>query len=145
MKGRASILVVEDCEINQQVAEQMLIAMGYNAFTAENGLEALVMMGQQTFDAILMDCQMPKMDGYEATRAIRRNEAAAGGKHTPIIALTAHALVDDAAICRAAGMDDYISKPYTGEILAATLKRWVPPVTDTTEQSAVGAVDSGPG
>jgi two-component system sensor histidine kinase/response regulator len=121
----ARVLVVEDNAANLKVAVRMVERLGYRADVAGNGIEAVRVLGQVHYDAVLMDCQMPDMDGYEATRAIRRNEPA--GRHTPIIAMTASALAGDRERCLAAGMDDYISKPVKLHIVAAVLERWLTP------------------
>jgi CheY-like chemotaxis protein len=117
------VLVAEDNPMNQRVAAHMLKRLGHRAKIAANGREALEAVAGETFDAILMDCHMPEMDGYEATREIRRAEAASG-RHTPIIALTASVMQEDGAKCRAAGMDEYVAKPITMAALEAVLVRW---------------------
>ena len=117
------VLVVEDNAANSKVAVRMLERLGYRAEAAGNGAEAVTMLEHMQFDAVLMDCQMPEMDGYEATRLIRRNERA--GRHVPIIAMTAAALSGDRERCLAAGMDDYISKPVKLHVVAAVLERWL--------------------
>ena len=118
------ILIVEDNEINQKVAARMLARIGYPFAIAANGREAVSAVLCDRFDAILMDCQMPIMDGYEATAAIRRHESG-GRRHTPIIAMTANAMRGDREKCLAAGMDDYISKPVRPKDLEELLARWV--------------------
>jgi two-component system sensor histidine kinase/response regulator len=123
VRARARILLVEDNIVNQQVEIRMLERIGYKADWASNGREALEKLANKTYDIILMDCQMPQMDGYTATREIRRHEGA--GTHVTIIGVTAHALVGDREECLAAGMDDYISKPVIPEDLAAILEKWV--------------------
>ncbi len=102
----------------------MLKVLGCKVHVAENGKEALTAMASQRFDVVLMDCQMPVMDGYEATERIRNLEKESGHR-TPIIALTAHALQSDRQRCLAAGMDDYITKPVLLHGLRAMLKRWI--------------------
>jgi CheY-like chemotaxis protein len=104
----ARILLVEDNTVNQEVGMAMLEALGYHAVLAVNGIEALAQLAGQHFDLILMDCQMPEMDGFEATAAIR---ALPHNGHVPIIAMTAHATKSDQDLCLQAGMDDYLSKP----------------------------------
>jgi signal transduction histidine kinase/DNA-binding response OmpR family regulator len=104
------VLLVEDNRINQIVASKMLTKRGYNVVIAETGKQALENIAHEVFDLILMDIQLPDMDGYEATRRTRENEKNTGG-HVPIIAMTAHALKGDREKCIAAGMDNYISKP----------------------------------
>jgi signal transduction histidine kinase len=113
-------LVVEDNAVNLMVAVNILENLGWKVETAGNGLEALVAHGQRRFDVIFMDCQMPRMDGFEATTEIRKREAA-GVPHTPIIALTASADDRSRERCRQAGMDEFISKPFTRREIEATL------------------------
>ena len=118
------ILLVEDNDINQMVAIGILSALGYHLTTANDGIEAVALAAINTYDAILMDCRMPRMDGFNATAEIRRREDT---RHaTPIIAMTASALASDRVACFAAGMDDYLSKPIDPDQLAATLNRWIP-------------------
>ncbi len=120
----AELLLVEDNPINQQVAIAMLEKLGCRVTLAHNGHEAVSRAAQGGFDAILMDCQMPELDGFEATRRIRRAEAQ--GPRVPVIALTANALHGDRERCLAAGMDDYLSKPFSGAALSAVLQKWLP-------------------
>jgi CheY-like chemotaxis protein len=121
---RGRVLVVEDGEINQLVATGILEHLGYRVDVVDGGAEALAAMRDATFDAVLMDVQMPGMDGYQATAEIRRIEG--DERHTPIIAMTAGAVVGDAERCLAAGMDDYLSKPIDVAAVDAALGRWVP-------------------
>jgi CheY-like chemotaxis protein len=128
----ARILVVEDNVANIKVAVRMIERLGYRADMAGNGLEAVSALGKLDYNAVLMDCQMPEMDGYEATRQIRRQET----RHTPIIAMTASAMSGDRERCLAAGMDDYISKPIKLHVLAALLERWLGPGPVPEEKTA---------
>jgi two-component system, sensor histidine kinase and response regulator len=117
------VLVVEDNAANLKVTVRMVERLGYRADVAANGAEAVSILQRLQYDAVLMDCQMPEMDGYDATRLIRAAEAA--GRHVPIIAMTAAALAGDRERCLAAGMDDYISKPVKLHVVAALLERWI--------------------
>jgi two-component system sensor histidine kinase/response regulator len=119
---RPPILIVEDNAVNQQVASAMLAKLGYRSDVASNGREALEAIDRVRYGAVLMDCQMPEMDGFEATDELRRLEPS--GRHLPVIALTAGAMKGERERCVAAGMDDYLSKPVKLEQLAAVLKRW---------------------
>src|SRR6266496_6798751 len=106
--------------VNQRVAVGMLKRLGVTASVASNGREALDMLDEQRFDAILMDCLMPEMDGFEATEELRQREVANGQRRTPVIALTASALASDRERCTQAGMDDFLTKPIHGHDLRAT-------------------------
>jgi CheY-like chemotaxis protein len=122
-------LVVEDSPVNQVVAVRTLERLGCECDVANDGHEALAALAARSYDAVMMDCQMPGMDGYEATAQLRRREA--GGRRTPVIAMTAHAMKGDAERCLAAGMDDYIAKPMRRELLLAALRRWIPQADGT--------------
>ena len=119
------VLLAEDNPVNQELARAMLQKLGLTVAIAQHGEEALALAAAQAFDAILMDCQMPVMDGYQATALLRAREGQ-GGHHLPVIALTANAMEGDRNQCLAAGMDDYLAKPYTTAQLEATLQRWLP-------------------
>lgn len=120
------VLLVDDHRVNQMVASGMLKKLGYKIALAGNGREAVDLWQEGGFDLVLMDCQMPEMDGYEATREIRRLEnESPESLHIPIIAMTAHAAEGDQARCLAAGMDDYLVKPMRLGDLQARLKRWL--------------------
>ncbi|HEX4141191.1 MAG TPA: response regulator [Candidatus Methylacidiphilales bacterium] len=116
------ILVAEDNRVNQMVALNILQKLGYSAKLAINGREVLKALEEAPYDLILMDCQMPEMDGYEATRHIR----AGSGRQPRIVAMTANAMTGDEELCRAAGMDDYLSKPVRIERLKEAIERWLP-------------------
>jgi len=119
------VLLVEDNPVNRQVAQRLLTLLGLSFAVAENGKEALDLLDQSNFDAVLLDCQMPVMDGYTATR-IRRQKESAGARRLPIIAMTANAMAGDRDKCLKAGMDDYMSKPLNRALLEQTLRRWLP-------------------
>ena len=123
-KKTTRVLLAEDNLVNQRVALLTLKKMGYQVDVVKDGREALRAWENNEYDLILMDCQMPEMDGYEATRAIRQRE---NGKRIPIVALTAHAMKGADEVCRAAGMDDYITKPIDREQLRCCLERLLAP------------------
>jgi CheY-like chemotaxis protein len=140
------ILVVEDQPLNREVAIGMLSSLGLEVETAHHGQQALDITSSRSFDAILMDCEMPVMDGFSATRALRGRESA--GNHVPIIALTADVTSAGRAACLAAGMDDHLAKPFRREALHGILARWlgkqkhgtaVPSAARTTETPPVAA------
>ena len=121
---RARMLVVEDNIVNQRMAVRMLEKLDCRVDVAANGLEAVEMVERLKYDLVFMDCQMPEMDGYEATAEIRRREDAS--KHTLIIAMTAHTMQGDREKCLKAGMDDYIAKPIKKESLLKIMEKWTP-------------------
>ena len=123
--GKARILVAEDNRINQQVAVGILCKLGYHAEAVADGEETIEALETVPYDLVLMDCQMPEMDGYEATRLIRKKERQTGTPRIPIVAMTAHALKGDREECLAAGMDDYVSKPINPASLEEALNRWL--------------------
>lgn len=122
------VLLVEDTLINQMVGQELLSKFGLTVDLAENGQEAFEMATTNRYDLIFMDCLMPVMDGYQSTRQIRRSEANSD-RHTPICALTANALDDAKYQCQAAGMDDFVSKPFKTNELIRVLSKWLPPST----------------
>ncbi|WP_226477237.1 response regulator [Pseudomonas sp. MWU16-30323] len=123
---RARVLLVEDNPVNQLVAKGMLGKLGCEVIVAAHGGEALKLLEEQSFDMVLMDCNMPVMDGYEASRQIRRSGR---WPDLPIVALTANAMSEERERCRAAGMNDYLAKPFRREELKALLDLWVPTTT----------------
>ena len=133
------ILVAEDNAVNQKVVVHMLEKLGYCAEVATNGREAITAIAHSRYDAILMDCRMPEMDGFEATTQIRMIEAQTV-RRTPIIAVTANAMQGDRDRCLAAGMDDYLSKPIQPRELRAVLQRWVHP-RDAASNSTPEAIN----
>jgi len=153
---RARVLLAEDNGVNQVVARNMLKALGCEFHIVPNGQEALQAVRDSVYDLVLMDCQMPVMDGYAATRAIRELEQKGEGEtvrdavrtgrtpHVPVIALTANALVGDAEACLASGMDAHLAKPYTRHQLARLLERWLP-ADRVTRASAEPAQAGTPG
>ena len=124
VKGK--VLVAEDNAVNQEVVQAMLQGSGCTVRLAHNGAQALKAIQSEPFDLVFMDCQMPEMDGYAATRAVRALEAQGMIRHIPIVALTAHATEADRQICLAAGMDSFLSKPFTQAALREELLRWLP-------------------
>ena len=120
-----NVLLVEDNQVNQTVAKGMLKRLGYAVKVVCNGKEALSILKDKRFDLILMDCQMPVMDGYEATRLIRQQEQAANRKAIPIIAMTANSMEGAETKCLASGMDDYLAKPVNVRELDAKLRNWL--------------------
>ena len=124
--SNARILVVEDNPVNRKVIEALLRKLGLTFVTVENGLEAVAaVQGSIPFDLVLMDCQMPVLDGFEATRQIRQWEQASGRARLPVVALTAGAFEEDRQHCSAVGMDDFLAKPLKVSELTAVLKKWL--------------------
>ncbi|UKE49109.1 hybrid sensor histidine kinase/response regulator [Xanthomonas cerealis] len=120
------LLLVEDNPVNLLVAQKLLDVLGYRSDSAADGAAALAQLDAQAYDLVLMDCQMPVLDGYAATRQWRQSEAATGRPRLPIVAMTANAMAGDRQRCLEAGMDDYLSKPVNRELLTACLHRWLP-------------------
>jgi two-component system, sensor histidine kinase and response regulator len=123
--SRARVLVVEDNIVNQKLAVRTLEKLGCRVDVAGDGQEAIEMLAMLPYDVVFMGCEMPELDGYAATREIRRREGP--NRHTPIIAMTAHAMAGDREKCLGAGMDDYISKPVQMVNLEEALTRWISP------------------
>jgi CheY-like chemotaxis protein/HPt (histidine-containing phosphotransfer) domain-containing protein len=119
------ILVAEDNPVNQVVAARLLERRGHRVTVAANGREAVAAVERERFDLVLMDVQMPEMDGFEATHRIRRPESAVLSHDIPVVAMTAHAMAGDRESCLEAGMDDYVSKPIDPRVLAEVIARWL--------------------
>jgi signal transduction histidine kinase/DNA-binding response OmpR family regulator len=137
MTRHGRILVAEDNITNQFVTVKILEKLGHRVDVAANGLEAVAAMRTMPYDLVLMDCQMPEMDGFEATRRIRAGEAGEARRSTPIIAVTARAVQGDREMCLEAGMDDYIAKPIDFAELAGAIGRWLAPVTKGAGQEGL--------
>jgi CheY-like chemotaxis protein len=138
----ARVLLVEDNPINQELARDMLGRAGILVQVADHGREALDRLAHETYDAVLMDCQMPVMDGYAATREIRRH---AQWRELPVIAMTANAMAGDREAVLAAGMNDHIAKPVKVGELFATLSRWIAPRREPAGPPRVEGLDSAAG
>ncbi|MDD5287056.1 MAG: response regulator, partial [Desulfuromonadaceae bacterium] len=144
----AHLLLVEDAPVNRELGRIMLENLGCRVDTAWNGREALEAIERQSYDLVLMDCQMPEMDGYEATQRVRERERSSStvpvgegqSDHLIIVALTAHAMQGDRQTCLDAGMDDYLTKPFSTLQLSEVLSRWLPfrATNDTPRQLPEG-------
>jgi CheY-like chemotaxis protein len=119
------ILLAEDNPVNRELATEMLTFLGFHVDSAEDGREALAAFDRCDYDLILMDCEMPFVDGYEATRRIRAAETASNRKKAPIVALTGYATGEDRDKCLEAGMDDFLGKPFTLNEIRETIGKWV--------------------
>ena len=139
LRSEGHVLLAEDNDVNQLVASLMLESFGLDVDIAPDGLAVLAATAQTRYDLVLMDCQMPGMDGFAATAAIRRREAR--GEHCVIVALTAHAMDGDRERCLAAGMDDYLSKPLDRNELARALSRWIVPSSALQALTLAGDLD----
>jgi CheY-like chemotaxis protein/HPt (histidine-containing phosphotransfer) domain-containing protein len=137
-RNRERILLVEDNITNQLVALKILGKFNYRAEVVANGLEAIEALQRISYDLVLMDCQMPEMDGFEATRRIRRGEAGDSHVATPVIAMTAHAMQGDREKCLEMGMNDYVSKPVDPAVLAKVLEKWLHEGSKETGQEETG-------
>ena len=135
---RGRVLLVEDNAVNQRVAQRLLDLHGLDVTAVNDGREAVGRLERERYDLVLMDCLMPVMDGYMATRLWRERERAAGNGHVPIVAMTANAMAGDRERCLASGMDDYLSKPLDRAALVQMLRRWLPQ-TEAQDAPAVSA------
>jgi len=140
---RINILVAEDTPFNQKFIRRLLDRWGHRSVIVENGRKAIEALAREKFDLVLMDVQMPEMDGFEATQAIRAQEAASG-THVPIIAMTAHAMKGDRERCLEVGMDDYVPKPVSANTLLAAINRLVPDNGQPPEDAVSGDASSPP-
>src|SRR5882672_10496023 len=134
----ARLLLVEDNFVNQRVAVYMLTKLGAQVDVAKHGREAIDMLGKCGYDLVLMDCQMPEMDGFEATRVIRDRSSAVLDHDIPVIAMTANAFPEDRARALACGMNDFLAKPVDRSLLASMLDKWLKPAPETAARAAVG-------
>ncbi|MFZ2268713.1 MAG: response regulator [Azonexus sp.] len=139
---RGHVLLAEDNESNLIVARAHLERAGVQVSAVSDGQQALDMLANETFDLVLMDCQMPVIDGFQATQILRQREAGSG-LHLPVVALTANAMPGDRERCLMAGMDDYLPKPYTGEEVMLILQRWLPAERRQEKASAAGQKTDG--
>jgi len=131
---RPAVLVAEDNEVNQLLAARMLEKRGLEPTLVANGREALKAFSEHDYDLVLMDCQMPELDGYDATRELRRLEQ--GRRRTPVVAMTAHSMEGDRERCLEAGMDDYLAKPLNARAFDAALARWIAPAPAESSETA---------
>ena len=120
-----TVLLAEDNATNRLLAREMLRSLGLGVVEAEDGRQALELLERHRVDQVLMDCQMPVLDGYGATQALRERERRENRPRTPVLALTANAFEKDAELAYAAGMDDYLAKPYTRDELRRLLAQWL--------------------
>ena len=134
----ARLLLVEDNFVNQRVAVYMLAKIGHQADVARNGREAIEMLGKSGYDLVLMDCQMPEMDGFEATRVIRDRTSSVLDHDIPVIAMTANAFPEHRARALACGMNDYLAKPVDRGVLANMLSKWLKPPPVKEPLAAIG-------
>jgi CheY-like chemotaxis protein len=133
------LLLVEDNFVNQRVAVYMLTKLGHEVDVARHGRQAIDMLGKSDYALVLMDCQMPEMDGFEATRIIRDPASAVRNHEIPVIAMTANAFPDDRARALASGMNDFLAKPVDRAVLTVALSKWLKPAPDAPDElSAAG-------
>jgi CheY-like chemotaxis protein len=131
----AHVLLVEDNRVSQRVAQHMLRRLGYDVAIADDGMQAIARLTRERFDLVLMDCQMPELDGWDATRVIRDQASAVLDHDVPVIAMTANAFSEDRERCLAAGMSDFLPKPVVLAELRRTLGRWRPVALSIRQRS----------
>jgi signal transduction histidine kinase/ActR/RegA family two-component response regulator len=136
--GAGRVLLVEDNFVNERVAVYMLTKLGHQVDVAKHGREAIDMLAKAGYDLVLMDCQMPEMDGFEATRVIRDRSSAVLDHEIPVIAMTANAFPEDRARALACGMNDFLAKPVDRSVLASMLDKWMKPASEAVPCAAVG-------
>ena len=136
------MLAADDSAVNREVLSEALARLGVKVTLVEDGRQAVEALRRRRFDLVFMDCSMPGMDGYAATRLIRSEEAERGGEHTPVVALTAHVAGNDADAWRKAGMDGYMTKPFTLKSMTACFERWAKPAE--VRRTAAGAEVAAP-
>jgi len=132
------LLLVEDNFVNQRVAVYMLTKLGHQVDVAKNGREAIEMLSRSGYSLVLMDCQMPEMDGFEATRVIRDHASTVIDHDIPVIAMTANAFPEDRARALACGMNDFLAKPVDRSVLANMIEKWLKPPSARQPRSALG-------
>jgi signal transduction histidine kinase/CheY-like chemotaxis protein len=137
-RGGGHLLLVEDNFVNQRVAVYMLTKLGHQVDVARHGREAVAKLSQTVYDLVLMDCQMPEMDGFEATRIIRDRSSAVLDHEVPVVAMTANAFPEDRARALAFGMNDFLAKPVDRSVLASMLAKWLKPAQKREPRAAVG-------
>jgi CheY-like chemotaxis protein len=133
-----SLLLVEDNFVNERVAVYMLRKLGHRVEVARHGREAVDMLSRSVYDLVLMDCQMPEMDGFEATRIIRERASSVLDHEVPVVAMTAHTFPEDRARALACGMNDFLAKPVDASVLEHMLAKWLKPVPGEEPRAAVG-------
>ena len=137
MRSGLCILLAEDNLVNQDVISAMLSHLPISIHTVSNGREAIESLSSKSYDLVLMDCQMPELDGYEATKILRDRENNSQVSRTPVIALTANAMQGDREKCLSAGMDDYLAKPFNIQELTSILNKWLGPISTNTESASL--------
>jgi two-component system sensor histidine kinase/response regulator len=137
-QGASRLLLVEDNFVNQRVAIYMLTKLGHRIDVAMHGREAIDMLSKTCYGLVLMDCQMPEMDGFEATRIIRDQTSGVLDHGVPVVAMTANAFPEDRARALACGMNDFLAKPVDRAVLSAALEKWLKPAQAKEPSAAVG-------